>query len=215
MQRSIEVDKLLHGQQRRDQSIVLDGAVELDRYLIAAPRILWILREPHGAGPWDLRKFFRERLFWKATAGLLIKVSHGLLNGCKPWSDWANDPRSIADCLRDVAIINVNKRGGDSRVNWKRLHLARLEFGEIICQQVAALAPQIVILGGTWSILPDRLKTKLSDLDSSDSNCACVGGTIYVRAYHPNQTKITHKAYYNCIRDCAAKICAPSSPKDA
>jgi len=215
----LEVDKLFLDHQRRDQSIVLDGAVDLERYLKAIPQILWILREPNGGGPWDLRQYFREGLFaynrWQSTAGLLIRVSHGLLNGRKPWGDWANDARSIADCLRDVAIINVNKRGGDSRVNWERLYRASVDFGEIICQQVAALDPQIVILGGTWDILPNRLKTKLNDLDNSDTNSACVGGTIYVRAYHPNQTRISHEEYYNRIRDCLAKSFAPSSPGDA
>ena len=215
----LEVDELLLENQRRDQSFVLDGAVDVDRYLNARPRILWILREPNGAGPWDLREYFRSTLFtynrWQSTAGLMIRVSHGLLDDRKAWNAWANDARAIADCLRDVAIININKRGGDSRVNWGRLYQASLDLCELICQQVAALHPQIVILGGTWEILPNQLKMQLNDLDNSDSYVASIGDTIYVRAYHPNQTRISQEEYYNRICDCLANTCKPPLASDA
>ena len=221
----LKVDKQLLELQSRDPSIVPDGAVDLERYLTVRPRILWILREPNGpdpCDPWDLRQFLREELStyksWQATYGLVVKVSHGLLNGCKPWGDWANRARCIADCLRRVAVININKRGGGSRVNWKRLYQASLDFGEIVCQQVEALDPQIVILGGTWGILPKELETQLSDLNNnSDSDFASVAveGTTYVRAYHPSQTRIRHETYYNRIRDCVANVCVPSCPRDA
>jgi len=223
----LKVDELLLEQQSQYQSIVLDGAVDLEQYLAARPRILWILRETNGDVQ-DLRQFLREQdkqpgqrfgyNRWQATYGLVVKVSYGLLNGCKPWGDWANDAPSIAACLRNVAVININKRGGGSRVNWKRLYQASLDFGEIVCQQVEALDPQIVILGGTWHILPNALKTRLSDLDNnSDSDFASVAveGTTYVRAYHPSQTRIRHETYYNRIRDCVANVCVPSCPRDA
>jgi len=117
--------------------------------------------------------------------------------------------------LRDVAVINVNKRGGDSRANWTRLYQASLDLSEIICQQVAALCPQIVILGGTWEILPNQLKIQLNDLDNSDSNVAWIGDTIYVRAYHPNQTRISHEEYYRRISDSLADIGTPPAASDA
>lgn len=205
----LEVDKLLLEQQHRDQLIVLDGAVDVDRYLLAAPRVLWILREPNG-NPGDLREYYREDLFtyprWQATAGLMIRVAYGLLNRRMPWGHWADDARAIADCLRDVAIINVNKRGGGSRVDWRRLGQASQEFGEILCQQVAALDPQIVILGGTWGILPSQIKTQLDDLETSGSNAARIADTSYVRAYHPNQTTISHEQYYNRVCESLAKL---------
>ncbi len=208
-----KVDALLLENQRRDQSFVLDGAVDVERYVNAKPRILWILREPNGGGPWDLREYFRSTLFtynrWQSTAGVMIRVSHGLINGRKAWGVWANDARAIADCLRDVAIINVNKRGGDSRVNWGQLYQASLDLGELLCQQVDALCPQIVILGGTWEILPNQLKTQLNDLDNSDVNWATLGDTVYVRAYHPNQMRISHEEYYKRNCDCLADIRFP------
>ena len=131
----LTVDALLLENQGRDPSLVLDGAVDVERYRIAKPRILWILREPNGRGPGDLREYFRSSLFtnnrWQSSAGLMVKVSHGLLNGRKMWGTWANDARAIADCLRDVSIININKRGGDARANWEGLYQATLDFAKL------------------------------------------------------------------------------------
>lgn len=203
------VDELLLERQQNDQAIVLDGAVDRDRYLRATPRILWILREPNGPGPWDLREYFRSTLFtynrWQSTAGLMIRVTHGLLQGEEPWGAWADEARKIADCLRDVAVININKRGGDSRVDWSRLYQASLDFGDLICRQVEALRPQIVILAGSWEVLPSDLKSRLGPLDSSDANSTKLGDTVFIRAYHPNQMRITHADYYQRVCNCLAE----------
>lgn len=202
------VDDLLLERQRHDQTIVLDGAVDRERYAQATPRILWVLREPNGGGPWDLREYLRSTLFtynrWQSTAGLMIRVTHGLLEGRKPWGAWADDARKIADCLRDVAVININKRGGDSRVDWSRLYQASLDFGDLIGRQVEALRPEIVILAGSWEVLPGELKSRLGAMDSSDTNYAVLGDTVFVRAYHPNQMRISHADYYQRVCDCLA-----------
>jgi hypothetical protein len=203
----LKVDELLLDEQRKDPSIVLDGAIDIDRYLKAMPRILWILKEPHGKGPWDLREYFRSSLFtynrWQQTAAL-IRVSKGLLDGRIPWGAWTNDARSIADCLRDVAVININKRGGDARADWNRLYQAGIDLSELICQQVVALDPQLVLLAGTWDFLPRPLKSQLHELDNADNTAARIGNTVYMRAYHPNQSTIPHEQYYTRICTCLA-----------
>jgi len=201
-----KVEKQLFDLQQQDPAIALDGAVDIDRYLKAKPRILWILREANQVGNlWDLRKYFREELFsynrWKSTAGVMTCVSHGLLNQRMQWGPWAQNEnvRVIADCLRDVAVININKRGGLSRVDWGRLGSASSDFSDIIERQIEALQPDIIILGGTRDFLPDRLKNQLKHLDYSDHNSARIDNAIYIHAYHPNQSSITHEQYYESV----------------
>ena len=77
---------------------------------------------------------------------------------------------------------------------------------------MAALEPQIVILGGTWEILPNSLKIQLNELDNSERNVASIDHTIYIRAYHPNQTTISHEEYYNRIRNCLDPTGAGADP---
>lgn len=202
-----EENRQLAEMQAADPRIVLDGAVDIVRYVAASPRILWVLKEPHGGGPWDLRHYFRDQLFsndkgqWHRTAGLLIVVSHGLLNGNLPWGAWATDARSIADSLRDVAVININKFGGDAVADWDRLYRAGLELGPVIERQINALSPQIVILGGSFGVLPNTVRQRLAVFDESEQQAVKVGDTIYIRAYHTNQRTITHETYYQRIRD--------------
>jgi hypothetical protein len=200
-----EIDRELAAMRIADKQIVLDGAVDSARYDAASPRILWVLREPNGEGPWDLREYFRETLFtynrWQSTAALLIRVSYGLLHNCLPWGTWADDARAIADALRGVAVININKRGGDATVDWGRLYRASLDFGPFLVRQVDALAPSIVILAGTFDVLPDAIRQRLVEFDESDLRATRVDNRIFVRAYHTNQRHITHEAYYSRIRD--------------
>lgn len=200
-----EVDSLLAEMQSVDSKIVLDGAVDAERYINSSPRILWILREPNGSGPWDLREYFREKLFtnnrWRATAAVPILVSYGLLNGAIPWDALPVDPKNIADSLRETAIININKRGGGSRVKWKHLRQARFDFGDIICNQIEALKPQIVVLAGTLGVLPITTRAKLADLNGASGQSMRVGETVFISMYHPNQRTIPRKEYYQRVCD--------------
>lgn len=199
-----KVNQLLKARQIIDP-LILDGAVDINRYISTTPRILWVLREPHGRGSWDLCTFTRQELFtynkWKMTFGLVIRVTYGLLNKQLIWDSWADDPKNIADCLRNVAIININKRGGDARVNWSRLHQASIDFGDLIIQQIEALSPNIVILGGTIDILPEKLISLLKDLKNPDVSAIKINNISFVKAYHTNQRRITHKEYYSNICD--------------
>ena len=46
----VEFGMLLEGMQHQNPRFVLDGPIDLDRYLESTLRILWILREPHDDG---------------------------------------------------------------------------------------------------------------------------------------------------------------------
>lgn len=190
--------------QLADKTIVLDGAVDTVRYVQSRPRLLWVLREPNGGGPWDLREYFRDSLFkyshWRMTAALMIRVSHGLLHGCLPWGTWAADARVIADTLRDVAAININKRGGGSTVDWSRLHSASREFSSIVGLQISLLSPQVVILAGTGTIVPPEFQRPCVSRPVGNNHVWLRDGVLFISAYHTNQRHISHQAYYEAIR---------------
>ncbi len=200
----LATDNELAQWQTTDPTIVLDGAVDPLRFARAAPRILWILREPNGGGPWSLCEYLRDPSKgynrWKMTAGLLIRVSHGLLNGLPPWGDWANDPAPITDCLRDVAVININKRGGGARADLSRLARSGEDFGPFILKQIESLSPTVVIMAGTRPFVPERLRCQLDATNTSGAIGVKLNETIYLSTHHTNQRRISHQAYYDQIR---------------
>ena len=82
-------EQVLKSIRRYDPQTVADGPVVPARYAAAKPRMLWVLREPHGGGAWDLREFLRNdsQLLgeprWYCTYGAVAKISYGLIK-CLP-----------------------------------------------------------------------------------------------------------------------------------
>jgi hypothetical protein len=147
----VEHESLLDALRADPARPVLDGPIVAARYERATLRILWVLREHHGDNGWDYRAFVAtdQSLFsykdWKKTLGLVTKVSHGVLRGCIPYGDWANDPSKLTDCLREIAIINLNKEGGGTHVNWDCFLPRVAKYEQIVARQIECLAPHIVI----------------------------------------------------------------------
>lgn len=181
-----------------ERTLILDGAINLDRWNSnKLKKILWILRETNECPrDNDLRKLLNElasvanpnKIYnkWKATYGLVVKVSYGLLNGYNKLGDWADDVNAIRGVLQDIAVINVNKYAGVSTSDLKKLFGYAEEFHQTILDQINSLNPDIIILGGVESILSKWLP-------KNDSRRKWISTT------HPGQRLLSHKDYYERI----------------
>ena len=183
---------------KRDKDIILDGAVDNDRWNSRKDkRILWILKETNE---FPLNNDLRELLNklatvpnpnkiynrWKASYGLVVKVSHGLLNNFDRLGDWANNVDAIRGVLKDIAVINVNKYPGVSKSDLRKLAEFAEEFHEAILEQIKSLDPNIIILGGVGDVLSKWLPK--DDVQRK-----------WIMADHPGQRTLTHKQYYDLI----------------
>jgi len=178
-------------------------------------RILWILKEandPDGGG-WSLTDFLATRvdksegLFsykrWSATFGLVIKVSYGLLNGFIDYDKIENDLKKASEILDYIAVINIKKVPGGSRANLPKI--AKEINSKVILNQINDIKPDIVIGGGTlWILAKNKLFLESKEL-SNESWGLFKNKILWVDAYHPNNTTITHKVYYSQIIKLAKK----------
>jgi len=191
-------EELLNKLRANDEEVVLDGAVDNDQWSnLKGKRILWILKEANGTPQDnDLRKLLNElastpnpnKIYakWKTTYGLVVKVSYGLLNGYDKLGDWADNVDTIRGVLKDIAVINVNKRAGARKANLKMLTKCAEEFHDIILKQIELLDPDIIILGGVKYVLSKWLP----DNDSRKK---------WITTDHPGQRRLTHRQYYSSI----------------
>jgi hypothetical protein len=178
-------------------------------------RILWILKEandPDGGG-WSLSDFLATRvdtsegLFsykrWSATFGLVIKVSYGLLNGFIDYDKIEKDLKKASDILDYIAIINIKKVPGGSRA-----FLPKIEEEinpQLILKQINEINPDIVIGGNTlWILAKNNLFLESKEL-SNESWGLFKNNILWVDAYHPNNTTVTHEKYYSQIIELAKK----------
>ena len=171
---------------------VLDGAVNEDSWSdLPKNRILWILKEVNDF-PGDLRNLLnnQEELYkysnWKATYGLVAKVSYGIFNQLE-WGEWVENVDKLVKedrILQKIAVINVNKCGGGSASDSKALFEAAEKFHDIIVKQIELLDPNVVILGGVNEFISKWLPEFTK-------------GREVIIAGHP--CRKTHQKYYESI----------------
>ncbi|MEK0336542.1 MAG: hypothetical protein QQN41_03805 [Nitrosopumilus sp.] len=196
----VEPEKL----QPENRMITIDGAIS-ELYNNARPKIMWILREPHGKGGDSLLDYVislstpgsKHYLKGGSTYGVLAKVTYGVLNNLKTWGPWAHDRSMLFAELMKVAIINLNKFGGKGRVNWRKIMPNIQLCTQLTLEQLRILDPEIIICAGTtWYVDKHVLRDeKLFDCFKA----LRYDGTIYVSAYHTGQSTITHQEYYRRI----------------
>lgn len=181
-------------------------------------RILWILKEandPKGGG-WSLidflgtRKDLSEGLFhykrWAATFGLVIKVSYGLLNGFIDYDKIEEELKKASEILDYIAVINIKKVPGGNRASLAKI--SKEINPQVILKQINEIKPDIVIGGNTlWILAKNNLFLESKELSklSNDNWGLCKDKILWVDAYHPNNTTVTHQEYYSQIIKLARK----------
>ena len=198
-----EHEKVLAELREQDPDIVFDGAVNNDFWTDSKTRILWVLKETNGL-PKDrdlrvlLKQFANDSnpngiyANWQSTYGAVVQVSYGIINGCIEWGAWADDVDGIRGVLNKIAVININKQAGGAKSNWKELKEATKKFKDIVLQQIELLDPTIVILGGVGDIISEWIPEFSEDRK-------------VIIVYHPCQSKMTRKSYYELIRKEVSK----------
>ena len=201
--------KLYQDEEGKSRKATLDGPIT-DQYFTADTKILWIMREVHGQG--NARSLIsdvnedligRDKPYWPkwySTWGLIIKVSHAILDNKLIMS--TQRPRILKRCLERIAVINLNKFGGGgnkSKHYWKGAKICR----DLVKNQYKKFSPDIVILGGTGQ---DFIYLDLDNLDQKDFSphknkfpSLNKNNVTFISAYHPGQRSISHLTYCDNI----------------
>ena len=142
---------------------IVDGIVDIDKYLETEPKILWILKEPYddvedglaSGGGWHFSKDFlakddfykrmgRSRVTWHPV----IYVSYGILNSFRDYNDmdYIRDDQTMADVIKQIAVINVKKLPGLKQTkNFGPIKSAYLKHKELLHKQIELYNPDIII----------------------------------------------------------------------
>ena len=179
--------------------IIFDGIIDHKMYALQKLRVLFIGQEAYdkannGEGGWELHSLLDERAFlnkhpsWNLTA----KIAWGLHNDFILATESLNVTDEEAEALGSCAFINLSKQAGGSRTSNKKAGFWN-ENKQIICRQVAAINPNVIIGWGVSGILV-RDTEFLNCWDFKD--CKATGGEDYF--YTPDKIMVNydHPAYY-------------------
>lgn len=197
---------------------IIDGIVNIEKYIASTFQILWILKEPYddeedglaSGGGWHFADDFlapagfytrmgRSRSTWQP----IVYVSYGLLNGCLNYDDmdYIRNNQSMTEIVRQIAVINVKKLPGFTRTNdFGPISAAYHKHQELLHKQIAIYNPNIIIGGSTLHLFYQRFGLQKED----EKAFGCVeyyekDGKLFIAAYHPAQTTVTRDRYVDDI----------------
>lgn len=166
-----------------------DGIIDPETYAAESRKILWVLREPNGSD-FDYLKYLRNPTVyrrWKASFGLVVQVSHAILNPHSRGQPLSNPARLVHDIMPRIALINLKKTGGKSRIHPHQFLAHALSNQQKILEQMIEINADMVIFAGTKRyLLPETIQALKEQLKKP---------VILLSAYHPNQKRIPHKVY--------------------
>jgi hypothetical protein len=193
---------------------IYDGIVNIEKYIKSKYKICWILKEPYDedngkGGGWSLtndilnqKALYPEIIGNSPTWQPMVYVTYSLLHGFISWKDmdWIRDEPEMAQCLNEIALINVNKMPASHRSDDSDIATKYEYWKPILHWQLKQYDPQILIFGNTFEHFKDDLKIKDNELESKYNVVYVVRDKkIYAHAYHPAQTRISRGEYVQGI----------------
>ncbi len=92
--------------------------------------------------------------------------------------------------LKKVALVNLNKRGGKSSTEYKKLDIYTKKYATYIAKEIDIIKPKVIVLCGTKTLFDTYISKKLDKYKSEYS-------PKIISLYHPSYKRISHKNYLN------------------
>lgn len=145
-------------------SFTKDGIVDENVWngLPEGKKVLYILREANGNATEmeEEGKRVDDGKFWfqECVTGKETKVTDNIFQRIKEMQRIIRKPalkaKSDKKILREVAYMNLNKRGGGASVDWKIFNDYIEKYKEYIKEEIAIINPDIIVCCGTyWSLI--------------------------------------------------------------
>lgn len=210
-------------------SFTKDGIVDENVWngLPKGKKVLYILREANGSasemGPEGKIVDGGEFWFQKCVTGEETKVTDNIFQRIKEMQiiiqKYGSEAKPDKEILREVAYMNLNKRGGGAAVDWKIFNAYIEEYKEYIKKEIAIIKPDIIVCCGTyWSLIdnvcglykngrakkwrPGNAKDfYYKDAEITNENREVICEATVINIYHPS-ARISKKDYlerFECI----------------
>jgi len=197
-----------------------DGAVDPATYWEQARRVVVVLREVNDPGD-----SFLKLLADGATVGVRTKTGRRTPAGQALWNNvagWAYGlltdfpefsvvpamtPELRGACLRQIAVVNLNKAGGGARHVPKDLAAEARLRRDLLSEQLRLLDPHVVVCGGTAALLHDVV-----GLGAPETVCgtrvflAANSRRVAIDTWHPGAYLEKAAAHYARVMDPARAI---------
>lgn len=183
------------------KSFVSDGIINEKYWQSCKPKILILIKEVNSEED-DFKsisalvndKIGHKSQLWKYVAWHNIgRVTNGLLkvHQNKQIISIQNAEKERQQVLKNIAVMNIKKIPGGASSDDEKIMLHAKKYQNFIQEEIEAINPDIIILGGTYKYLKEILQLeKQAYRIHKDPN-----NRVYINAYHPS-ARIKKGKYY-------------------
>lgn len=192
-----------------DDYLYQDGIINPEIFKNEKIKILWILRETNKKfnliNWWGNEEYLQEKInpfdrdkkhkgTKRSTWIPVARTCYNILN-----KKDSTDDQELAQCLKRIAIINMKKTPGTSKITRKFFAYVRdNDNQDLIIEQIKRIAPNVIICGNTLNYfdsnkLPYRSdeKIKLSAFSKNgrtmkQNSCFLFKNLVFINPYHPS-----------------------------
>ncbi|WP_139834772.1 hypothetical protein [Thalassospira sp. MCCC 1A03138] len=182
-------------------AFIPDGIVSQEHWVSARRKVLFILRETNDSKG-DVRESISRSATHKKTgwrggrSKVLARVgrwAYGLLNYDGEIPPFELARQSEFEAPLSVSYINVKKITGTARSKPEEIKYHVTRYGHFLQAQIDAIAPDIVVLCGTYRVVKKYL---FPDMKKVSHRVHCDNGRIFLNVYHPSHFALTSEAFY-------------------
>ena len=201
-----------------------DGIVDIDRYLAAPLKVLWILKEPYdeqvdgvpAGGGWRYRDYISQPNFYahrnprEKTLLPLTHVTYALLNGFLRYEDMpkVKEKPAMMEVLQSAAFMNINKLPGLTKSDDQLIRKSYADHRKLLFQQLETIRPDVVIGGNTLQWFKRDLDfDNLLEHKTDSVEVLTRGSQIFIDAFHPaHQGRVLKEVYVNDIVSAVERL---------
>jgi hypothetical protein len=196
---------------------IYDGINDIEQYLNAKYKILFILKEPYDGdggtgGGWAIKNILGEGGYGKGSKTFypLIYISYGILNDFCPWNNMDNvqdNFEAMNSFLYKVAHINISKLPSLNTTKTKMSDINNayandIKHDRIILKQIDAYKPDIIVGCGIGWLLFNDLELYQPE-NTRGYRSKKYPNLLYVATYHPANTTMGQEEYVDFVINLA------------
>lgn len=193
---------------------VYDGIVNIDEYLKAPIKILWILKEPNSPDNSlidyreDIKTLRKGNNIWPDWGPTFNPISYsvyGILNNklMKDIPCINGNAQEILKEMNSIAFINVKKFAGGSSTQNKVIDEFYQSYKELLHEQIKLINPDVLIFGKTFDFFDKSffLSFGMEEKIKKEKSISVYkyGAKLFISTYHPNQRTVKQETYCNSI----------------
>ena len=193
---------------------ILDGIINIEKYVKAKYKILWVLKEPHDEwvtvkatgqkrnGGWDLVHDIYDKLTTDGIKRLLVarrimEAVYKLLP----------EAENNLEAFKSIAYINIKKIPGGRFSFQNEIEKAYNDHKELLKEQIETYNPDIIICGNTLPYLSmdnyfERINRNAFGKNQKSRYCYyALKDRLYINTFHPAYKPGNNEFWAKCIEN--------------